>query len=146
MVGIWVGKESRSNLRVLLRELVCEGRKNGAGIIVTLPRATLAEQKKDAPNIPFATHRSTTVWAMVDFQVPARPLSQKIGGLFKSSAHPSISSRRATRVPLRQPWRSLWLYPAPAAGFRREPSSAAHKWTSTKRINDLTIFLRGTLR
>jgi len=74
-----------------------------------------AEQKKEAPNAPFAKHRSATVWAIAVFPVPASPFSQKMGARVESSVHRSISSRRATRVPLRQPRRFLCSCPAPAA-------------------------------
>ena len=79
------------------------------------PRVGSAEQKKEAPSTPFEKHRSATVRAIADFPVPARPFSQKIGDRVKSSVHCSISSRRATRVPLKQPRRFLCSYPAPNA-------------------------------
>ena len=64
------------------------------------------EQKKDAPSSPSAKTRSLTVWAIVDFPVPASPFSQKTGDLLKSLAHDSMSFRIVSRVPLRHPLRS----------------------------------------
>ena len=80
-----------------------------------LRSSTPLEQKNDAPRRPLAKTRSATVCAIVDFPVPASPLSQKTGGLSKPSVHFSISSNTLSRVLLRQPLRLPCRYPAPWA-------------------------------
>ena len=37
------------------------------------------EEKKDAPDDPFAKHLSATVWAIVDFPVPSESIQPKYG-------------------------------------------------------------------
>ena len=44
------------------------------------------EQKNDAPKWPLANNIAAAVCAIVDFPVPASPLSQKMGDRSKSSA------------------------------------------------------------
>ena len=63
------------------------------------------EQKNDAPRQPSANSLSETVCAMVDFPVPASPLSQKTGDRLESSVQLSISAKTLPRVPFRQPRR-----------------------------------------
>ena len=62
------------------------------------------EQKNDAPKRPSANSRSATVCAIVDFPVPASPLSQKIGDVSKFSVQCSISLNTLSLVPLRHPF------------------------------------------
>ena len=66
--------------------------------------ASLREKKKLAPRNFRSQARSAAVCAIVDFPIPATPFSQNTGGVLGSefSAHLSISSRIASRVPSKQ--------------------------------------------
>jgi hypothetical protein len=70
-----------------------------------LRSSTPLEQKNDAPRRPSANVLSAMVCAIVDFPVPASPLSQKTGDPSQPSVHRSISFNTLSRVPLRQPVR-----------------------------------------
>ena len=74
--------------------------------LILLRSSKPLEQKNDAPRRPSANILFETVCAIVDFPVPARPFSQKIGDLLKSRVQCSISFKTHSRVPLRQPCRS----------------------------------------
>ena len=61
------------------------------------------EQKKLAPRLPSAKLISANFWAMVDFPVPTRPLSQKIGWSHSPFSQFSSFRRMSPLVPLRHP-------------------------------------------
>ena len=61
------------------------------------------EQKKLAPSFPSAKVVSANVWAMVDFPVPARPLSQKTRWPRSLVSQSPISLRTSFLVPFRHP-------------------------------------------
>jgi len=61
------------------------------------------EQKNLAPRFPSPKVISASVWTMVDFPVPARPLSQSTRLPCLSSSHPSSCRRKSLLVPLRHP-------------------------------------------
>ena len=69
-----------------------------------LRSSKLLEQKNDAPKRPLANALSAIVRAIVDFPVPASPLSQKTG-VAECSIQSSISLSTLPRVPFRQPLR-----------------------------------------
>ena len=77
------------------------------------------EQKKLAPSFPFSKVVSANDWAMVDFPVPARPLSQKTRWLPSFSNQRSISLRTSFLVPFRHPCLFPQRCPAFAVGCRR---------------------------
>ena len=77
------------------------------------------EQKKLAPSFPFSNVVSANDWAMVDFPVPARPLSQKTRWLPSFPNQCSISSRTSSLVPFRHPCLFPQRWPAFAVGCRR---------------------------
>ena len=77
------------------------------------------EQKKLAPSFPFLKVVSANDWAMVDFPVPARPLSQKTRWLPSFSNQHSISLRTSFLVPFRHLCLFPQRCPAFAAGCRR---------------------------
>ena len=63
----------------------------------SLRSSTPLEQKNDAPRWPSAKIRSAIVCAMVDFPVPASPLSQNTGGTSNPLAQRSISFNTHSR-------------------------------------------------
>ena len=91
------------------------------------------EQKNEAPRRSSAKIRSAMVWAIVDFPVPASPLSQNTGDKVKSLAHDSMSANTVSRVPLRHPRRFPWRYSAPCA--RRQPFNTDR--SATRHVNQL---------
>ena len=70
------------------------------------------EQKKLAPSFPLSEVASANDWAMVDFPVPARPLSQKTRWLPSFANQCSISLRTSFLVPFRHPCRFPQRWPA----------------------------------
>ena len=77
------------------------------------------EQKKLAPSFPFSEVDSANDWAMVDFPVPARPLSQKTRWLPSFADQRPISLRTSSLVPFRHPCLFPLRYPASAVWCRR---------------------------
>src|SRR5882762_6094714 len=76
------------------------------------------EKKKLAAKRSSISHVSATVWAIVDFPVPAKPPSQKIDGAFGSENQSLILLKTSTRVFSRHRGansRSAELYIAPSA-------------------------------
>ena len=77
------------------------------------------EQKKLAPSFPSSKAVSANDWAMVDFPVPARPLSQKTRWVPLFSSQRSISLRTSFLVPFRHACLFPQRCPAFAVGCRR---------------------------
>ena len=73
------------------------------------------EQKKLAPSFPFSAVVSANDCAMVDFPVPARPLSQKTRWPRLLASQWSMSLRTSLLVPFRHPCLFPQRYPASAA-------------------------------
>lgn len=83
------------------------------GNIVVMSRRDLMEQKKLAPRRHFSFKREQNISITVVLPVPAIPLSQQTWGELVAVAHERRLTRRETRVPAVQPWRSSWLNSAP---------------------------------
>ena len=125
-------KQLLSQARIAVNELESEGRGNSPELLLS---SESREQKKLAPSFPSAELISTNVWAMVDFPVLVRPLSQDICLSFSSFNQHSSWERISLLVPSMHPC----LFP-------QKYSASVARYIPPRRVRSTLLCLRVSTR